>query len=179
MSRHRRRFVVISLALAASGTALAGCGRSAENPALDPGVVTTSPSTPAPTAPRPPDQRHEGTGDAWAREHAGNNGWKQHYELSSPQQEIADAAATRLRPKLRRLQAAGDFSPEALRNALVESGLEPVDVVSRTGRPPLARFWSTPRSGVCVNGKLTTESVVVETGGPSLDGGCEESGGGH
>ncbi len=185
MSHHRRRLAVVSLA---AGAALAGCGRSAGNPALDPGVVTNSPSTStpstsAPTALHPPGQRHEGTGHTWDRKHAENNGWKQRYELSPSQREIADAAATRLRPKLRRLRADGDFSREALRNALVESGLEPIDVVSDIDpsreRPPQALFWSTPRSGICVDGELTTDDVVIDTEGPSLDGGCKESGGGH
>lgn len=179
MSHCRRFFAFIALALAVGSTGLTGCGRSAENPALDRRVVTTSPTATVPTL--APPTRHEAPEDTWARKHAGNNGFKQHYELAPQDQELADAAARRLRPKLRRLQADGDLSREALRKALVDSGLEPIDVVSRTDPPRDGSlvFWSRLRGGICVDGKLTAEAVSIRTEGPSLDGGCKERGGGH
>lgn len=180
MSHRRRGFAFIALALAVAGTALAGCGRSVENRVVERPGVTISPTVALPTL-APPTRPDEAPEDTWARKHADNNGFKQHYELAPRDQKLADAAAMRLRPKLRRLQDHGEFSREALRQALVESGLEPIEVVSRTDPPRSASlvFWSRLRSGICVDGKLTAEDVVVETEGPSLDGGCEESGGGH
>lgn len=109
------------------------------------------------------------------RKHARNQGYRDRYELSPTQRRETEALVRRLRPRLQRLRDRGLFRRDRVRRVLRQTGSTPVLVSADAA---LVRFRSNS-GGICVNRRIAPERVRVDGIGPTLDGGCVESSGGH
>jgi hypothetical protein len=159
------RGIAAGLVLAAA-TAAAGCA--------PPGTrAEPDPRPPSRTA-TPPPERTGGPGDAPPNA-ADNTRWKQRHELSAAEREAADAAAARIRPALEQLRAAGDFAPEATRQALLDLGYRAQDIeVTPMREPPGAVYALHVGPRGCVIGDVRPDRVLVQVAGSAVEFGCLE-----
>jgi hypothetical protein len=177
-----RSVVATTLGLLLLGCAQPGTRDGDSSPlpsssAPPPAPTRSTPSTPPDAA--PPDTTPAGDG---APHEAENNGWKQRPALTADQQRAGDALASRIRPRLASVRAAGDFAPESTRRALLALGLRPDDVQVTAMRTPLDA--ATPPPGAvfavrfggagCVIGDLRPDRLLVEVTAAGAEFGCLE-----
>jgi hypothetical protein len=157
----------------ASLSMVAGCaGQRAAGPVFPGPEVTVSASAPVDAGPagdQPPN-------------YADNNGWKQRHELSAAEQKEGDQLVARIEPVLAELRAAGDFTPESTRRALLGLGLEAGRVGVTAMRqpswmdsvPPGAVFEVRFGAAGCVTGDVRPERLLVHVSGAAAEFGCLE-----
>jgi hypothetical protein len=163
-----------AIALAAMVLGCAGSGTGAGEPPEASASGSAAPSNTVVAS-------RTGTGDG-PPNHADNNNWKRRHELTAAEQRTGQDLATRIRPKLEALRAAGDFALASTRQALLDLGISADAIAVTTMRPALGE--STPPPGAvyavrfgevgCVIGDVRPERVLVEVTGAAAEFGCLE-----
>ena len=156
-------------------TLTAGCARPSTGLPANPATVSGSAASYAP--------RTGGPGDQPPNE-ADNNAWKRRHQLSAVDMATGDAIAARIRPALEALRVAGNFAPEATRQALVDLGYRTEDVVvtpmwpstlsGATTQPPGAVYAVRFATIGCVIGDVRPERVLAQVVGSADEFGCLE-----